>query len=207
MEGGGEGRGRGKGERGMRRERGRGTREREGERIWKNESEQWKTVTMSFAKSCWSLMMNIISNRDNMVGMKSMFYKGREERVQCNGSPPLWSPNRIPLCVVPASVYRISSCKYRAPWVEGGGYTSLDRVTMVTTWWRGNGRERLTLAMDMVCCSMASWMATRSSSLIWEGGGRGRGRGRGRGGEREGGEREGGREGGGRGRGGEREGS
>lgn len=24
-----------------------------------------------------------------------------------------------------------------------------------------------TLAMEMVCCSMASWMATRSSSLIW----------------------------------------
>ena len=46
-----------------------------------------KTVTMSFARSCWSLMMNIISNRDKMVGMKSIFYKRtREERVlQYNG--------------------------------------------------------------------------------------------------------------------------
>lgn len=32
----------------------------------------------------------------------------------------------------------------------------------------GNFRRRLlTLAMEMVCCSMASWMATRSSSRIF----------------------------------------
>lgn len=28
-------------------------------------------------------------------------------------------------------------------------------------------RRLLTLAMEMVCCSMASWMATRSSSRIF----------------------------------------
>lgn len=36
--------------------------------------------------------------------------------------------------------------------------------------WRGwAAREALTLAMEMVCCSMASWIATRSSSRICEG--------------------------------------
>lgn len=37
--------------------------------------------------------------------------------------------------------------------------------------WGGGGCQLKdwvgTLAMEMVCCSMASWMATLSSSLIW----------------------------------------
>ena len=37
------------------------------------------------------------------------------------------------------------------------------------------------LEMEMLCCSMASWMLVRSESFIWEGGGRGEEGGEGRG--------------------------
>lgn len=39
---------------------------------------------------------------------------------------------------------------------------SMDGLVIRMGVWLGG-----TLAMEMVCCSMASWMATRSSSLIW----------------------------------------
>lgn len=79
----------------------------------------------------------------------------------------------LPLCVVPATEHGVSSSEHGAAGVEGGGDAGLGGVRMLVrpvihSVQRGNCDVRSvnTLAMEMVCCSMASWMATLSSSLI-----------------------------------------
>uniref|UniRef100_A0A6B0UTH6 Putative secreted protein n=1 Tax=Ixodes ricinus TaxID=34613 RepID=A0A6B0UTH6_IXORI len=77
--------------------------------------------------SSWtSLTMKIMSKRDKMVGMKSMF------------SSALVSSQRPKTLLAAASTEHLEL-----------------RVVVIPA-----------LAMEMVCCSMASWMATLSSSRI-----------------------------------------
>lgn len=97
---------------------------------------------MSRCWSCWSLMMKIMSKRDKMVGMKSML------------SSPFVSSQR------PNTELAAASTEQRE-----------FRVVVMPAWWGGGSgcyRHYLeecvqvvnpqghTLAMEMVCCSMAS---------------------------------------------------
>lgn len=80
------------------------------------------------------------------------------------------------LGIIPASKHRVGGCQHRAPWIQGGGDASLEwaeetNITLGNMWYAsGNGAVHgsiyCTFAMEMVCCSMASWIATLSSSLI-----------------------------------------
>lgn len=84
------------------------------------------SLTVSLVMSCSSLMMKIMSNRDKMVGKKSML------------ASPLVSSQR------PNTELAAARTEQREL-----------RVVVMPA-----------LAMEMVCCSMASWMATRSADLL-----------------------------------------
>lgn len=99
--------------------------------------------------------MKIISKRDKMVGMKSML------------SSPFVSSQRPNTELAAASTEQREFRVVVMPACRGSqdvSFCSVSCVSAVTE--SGFTDVADTLAMEMVCCSMASWMATLSSSRI-----------------------------------------
>ena len=71
----------------------------------------------------------------------------------------------VALQIIPATVDRVGCCQDTAARVQRGSDTRLDRRIQSSPSVEFQ-MHPLTLAMEMVCCSMASWIATRSSSRI-----------------------------------------
>lgn len=99
-------------------------------------------------------MMKIISKRDRMVGMKSML------------SSPFVSSQRPYTELAAASTEQREFRVVVMPaWEESHVLACLQHSDCILL--SLNAQRGDTLAMEMVCCSMASWIATLSSSLIW----------------------------------------